>query len=100
MALLDEEFANRTFAEWKELLSGFDAPWAPVQSVAELLDDPQVTANGYIADVSDADVDYRLPASRCSSTSSHPRCDGRPSTASTPRRCCSSSATNGTPSAR
>jgi crotonobetainyl-CoA:carnitine CoA-transferase CaiB-like acyl-CoA transferase len=62
MALLDEEFANRTFAEWKELLSGFDAPWAPVQSVAELIDDPQVTANGYIAEVSDAGVDYRLPA--------------------------------------
>ncbi len=62
MALLDEEFAHRTFAEWKELLSGFDAPWAPVQSVAELLDDPQVVANGYIAEVSDADVDYRLPA--------------------------------------
>jgi crotonobetainyl-CoA:carnitine CoA-transferase CaiB-like acyl-CoA transferase len=62
MALLDEEFANRTFAEWKELLSGFDAPWAPVQSVSELLDDPQVLANGYIAEVSDTDVDYRLPA--------------------------------------
>lgn len=62
MALLDEEFANRTFVEWKDLLSGFDAPWAPVQSVAELLDDPQVVANGYIAEVSAADVDYRLPA--------------------------------------
>ena len=44
------------------LLSGFDAPWAPVQSVSELLDDPQVLANGYIAEVSDTDVDYRLPA--------------------------------------
>jgi crotonobetainyl-CoA:carnitine CoA-transferase CaiB-like acyl-CoA transferase len=62
MALLDEEFAGRTFAEWKELLSAFDAPWAPVQSVAELLDDPQVVANGYIADVSGAGVNYRLPA--------------------------------------
>jgi crotonobetainyl-CoA:carnitine CoA-transferase CaiB-like acyl-CoA transferase len=62
MALLDEEFATRTFAEWKELLCDFDAPWAPVQSVTELLDDPQVAANGYIAEVSDAEVDYRLPA--------------------------------------
>ena len=61
-AMLDAEFAARTFAEWKALLSGFDAPWAPVQSVAELLDDPQVVANGYIAEVSDGDVDYRLPA--------------------------------------
>ena len=52
-AALDEEFSSRTFAEWKELLAGIDAPWAPVQSLAELLDDPQVIANGYIGDVVD-----------------------------------------------
>jgi crotonobetainyl-CoA:carnitine CoA-transferase CaiB-like acyl-CoA transferase len=63
MALLDEEFARRTFAEWKELLSNIDAPWAPVQSVPELLDDPQVVANGYIGDVVvDGEPAYRLPA--------------------------------------
>ena len=62
-AALDEEFAKRTFAEWKTLLSQLDAPWAPVQSVPELLDDPQVEANGYIGDVViDEDVAYRLPA--------------------------------------
>jgi crotonobetainyl-CoA:carnitine CoA-transferase CaiB-like acyl-CoA transferase len=62
-AALDEEFAKRTFAEWKALLSQLDAPWAPVQSVPELLDDPQVEANGYIGDVViDEDVAYRLPA--------------------------------------
>ncbi len=63
IAALDEEFAKRTLAEWKELLSDLDAPWAPVQSVPELLDDPQVKANGYIGDVViDGDVAYRLPA--------------------------------------
>lgn len=63
VAALDEEFAERSFAEWKELLSQLDAPWAPVQSVPELLDDPQVTANGYIGDVVvDGGVAYRLPA--------------------------------------
>ncbi len=62
VALLDEEFAKRTFAEWKELLSNLDAPWAPVQSVAELVDDPQVLANGYIGDVViDGKTAYRLP---------------------------------------
>jgi crotonobetainyl-CoA:carnitine CoA-transferase CaiB-like acyl-CoA transferase len=62
-AALDEEFAKRSFAEWKELLSHLDAPWAPVQSVPELLDDPQVTANGYVGDVVvDGDAAYRLPA--------------------------------------
>jgi crotonobetainyl-CoA:carnitine CoA-transferase CaiB-like acyl-CoA transferase len=60
---LDEEFATRTFAEWKELLAGIDAPWAPVQSLPELLEDPQVVANGYIGDVViEGETAYRLPA--------------------------------------
>lgn len=63
VAVLDEEFAARTFSEWKELLSDIDVPWAPVQSVAELLDDPQVVANGYIGEVVlDGGPAYRLPA--------------------------------------
>ncbi len=63
VVLLDEEFGRRTFAEWKELLSGIDAPWAPVQSVIDLLDDPQVEANGYIGDVViEGGPAYRLPA--------------------------------------
>ncbi len=61
MAALDAEFAGRTFEEWKQLLAGLDAPWAPIQSVNELLEDPQVTANGYVADVEANGVAYRLP---------------------------------------
>ena len=62
VAALDEEFASRTYDEWKELLSGLDAPWAPVQSVEELLDDPQVLANGYLGDVViEGGPSYRLP---------------------------------------
>ena len=61
MALLDEEFAGADVRGMEGAAVGFDAPWAPVQSVAELLDDPQVVANGYIAEVSDGGVDYRLP---------------------------------------
>ena len=81
--------------------AGIDAPWAPVQAVEELLDDPQVLANDYLGEV-DARRRRHLPAaarSRCSSTSGRPTCAGLPSTASTPRRCCSSSATPGTTSA-
>ncbi len=63
VSTLDDEFASRTYAEWKDVLSRLDAPWAPVQSVPELLDDPQVAANGYIGDVTiDGEVAYRLPA--------------------------------------
>lgn len=59
---LDAVFATRTFAEWKSLLSTLDAPWSPVQSVPELVDDPQVIANGYIGDVDiEGGPSYRLP---------------------------------------
>ncbi|HTR70039.1 MAG TPA: CoA transferase [Mycobacteriales bacterium] len=61
VAILDAEFAGRTFEEWKTLLSGIDAPWSPVQSVPELLDDPQVIANSYIGEVAHDGGSYRLP---------------------------------------
>ena len=62
VAELDAAFARRTLAEWKELLGQLDAPWAPVQSVPEVIDDPQVLANGYIGEVTlDNGVKYRLP---------------------------------------
>jgi crotonobetainyl-CoA:carnitine CoA-transferase CaiB-like acyl-CoA transferase len=62
VAVLDDVFAARTFAEWKELLGGLDAPWSPMQAVEELLDDPQVIANDYIGEVALEDgTTYRLP---------------------------------------
>ncbi|SQD97586.1 Formyl-CoA transferase [Parafrankia sp. Ea1.12] len=61
-AELEAAFATRTFEEWKDLLAGIDAPWAPVQSVLELVDDPQVVANGYVGEVQlDGGGSYRLP---------------------------------------
>jgi crotonobetainyl-CoA:carnitine CoA-transferase CaiB-like acyl-CoA transferase len=61
-AVLDEVFAARTFGEWKEALGRIDAPWAPVQAVEELLDDPQVIANDYLGEVTvDDGESYRLP---------------------------------------
>jgi crotonobetainyl-CoA:carnitine CoA-transferase CaiB-like acyl-CoA transferase len=63
VAELTAEFGSRTFAEWKTLLAGIDAPWAPVQAVEELLDDPQVIANDYIGEVVDDNgPSYRLPS--------------------------------------
>lgn len=62
VAELEAEFAKRTLAEWKELLAQIDAPWAPVQAVEELLEDPQVLANDYIGEVSlDDGQSYSLP---------------------------------------
>lgn len=63
IATLDGIFARQTLAEWMDLLAGIDAPWAPVQSVPELVEDPQVIANGYVGDVHlDDGRSYRLPA--------------------------------------
>ena len=63
VAELDDVFATRTLDEWKEVLAELDAPWAPVQSVEELVDDPQVLANQYIGDVELEDgTSYRLPS--------------------------------------
>ncbi|MBW2942727.1 CaiB/BaiF CoA transferase family protein [Zhongshania aquimaris] len=64
VAELDAEFAVRSFEQCKALLAQLDAPWAPVQTVAELIDDPQVIANNYIGEVDprDGSPTYRLPA--------------------------------------
>jgi crotonobetainyl-CoA:carnitine CoA-transferase CaiB-like acyl-CoA transferase len=53
--LLDEAFASKTLAEWKDALADFEGVWAPVQTVKEVANDPQVVANGYLRDVVDAD---------------------------------------------
>jgi crotonobetainyl-CoA:carnitine CoA-transferase CaiB-like acyl-CoA transferase len=62
-AELEAELGTRTFEECKALLGTLDAPWAPMQSVTELLDDPQVIANGYLGEVTAEGLPpYRLPA--------------------------------------
>jgi len=48
---LEAVFAQRTLAEWREVLVGIAGEWAPVQTPRELYSDPQVVANGYIAAV-------------------------------------------------
>jgi len=62
VAALDEVFAGRTYEEWKQLLRQLDAPWSPVQSIEELLSDPQVLANDYLGEVViEGGPTYRLP---------------------------------------
>ena len=53
VALLDEIFATRPRAEWIQRIKddGADLIYTIVNSVADLPDDPQVKANGYIAEV-------------------------------------------------
>ncbi|MHB8465743.1 MAG: CaiB/BaiF CoA transferase family protein [Acidimicrobiales bacterium] len=59
--LLDEIFATRTFAEWKEALAHIKGVWSPVQKGIDLYDDGQVQANGYFADaVSETGAAFQL----------------------------------------
>jgi crotonobetainyl-CoA:carnitine CoA-transferase CaiB-like acyl-CoA transferase len=62
-AILGEAFAERTLAEWTERLAGFVGQWSPVQSAAEVADDPQARANGYLQPCVSADgVEFSLVA--------------------------------------
>jgi crotonobetainyl-CoA:carnitine CoA-transferase CaiB-like acyl-CoA transferase len=51
--VMEELFAERTLAEWKEILAGQRGPFDPVQKVGELASDPQVVANGFMAEIED-----------------------------------------------
>ncbi len=48
--ILVEEFGSRTFDEWLERLSDFKGQWAPCQDTLQVVEDPQVAANGYIGE--------------------------------------------------
>ncbi len=55
IAELDEIFATRSLAEWREKFATLEGPWAPMQSPEEIHDDPQTVANGYLRDVNGGD---------------------------------------------
>jgi crotonobetainyl-CoA:carnitine CoA-transferase CaiB-like acyl-CoA transferase len=51
IAWLDEEFAKRSLAEWKEALADFPGEWVHTVDPGELAADPQVRANGYMGQI-------------------------------------------------
>lgn len=62
IALLDEAFAKRTLAEWRETLAALSGAWGIVQTPGELCDDPAITANGYVAHTQTVNgVPFSLP---------------------------------------
>lgn len=61
-ATLDEVFAKKPLAEWREVLATARGAWAPIQSAAEALVDPQTTANGYMARIDGGSFDLPIPA--------------------------------------
>ncbi len=62
IALLDEAFAKRTLAEWRETLAVLSGAWGIVQTPGELCEDSAVTANGYVAHTTTMNgVPFALP---------------------------------------
>jgi crotonobetainyl-CoA:carnitine CoA-transferase CaiB-like acyl-CoA transferase len=60
---LDCTFAERTMAEWKDVLAGFSGVWAPAQTAVEVHEHPAVLANDYLAELTAADgTPFRLVA--------------------------------------
>jgi crotonobetainyl-CoA:carnitine CoA-transferase CaiB-like acyl-CoA transferase len=60
--IMDETFASRTFAEWKDALAPLSGAWGPLQTAVELHDDPAVVANGYIPTItSQAGAPFAMP---------------------------------------
>ena len=90
VGVLDEVFASRPFAEWRARLSTLEGVWAPMQTVREVHDDPQSVANGYLPSVASAEgVEFTLVANPVQFDETSPSRTHR-TTASTPRRSCSS----------
>jgi crotonobetainyl-CoA:carnitine CoA-transferase CaiB-like acyl-CoA transferase len=61
---LRKEFATRTLAEWRERMASLEGAWAVVQTPGEVMNDPQVVANGYVLPVQTLDgaATYNLVA--------------------------------------
>jgi crotonobetainyl-CoA:carnitine CoA-transferase CaiB-like acyl-CoA transferase len=73
ITLLDEIFASATLDEWRERFMTFDGVWAAHQSPAEVVQDRQAVANGYI-------VSAEQPGPPLRAVTSPAQFDGQPLT--------------------
>ncbi|MCV7189690.1 CaiB/BaiF CoA transferase family protein [Mycolicibacterium thermoresistibile] len=79
IAMMDEVFAQRTLAEWREALAGLSGAWGVVQTPGEVCADPAVTANGYIAHTTTMNgVPYAIPVNPVQFDRHHVVPDGAP----------------------
>jgi crotonobetainyl-CoA:carnitine CoA-transferase CaiB-like acyl-CoA transferase len=60
--ILEPLFASRTLQAWREAFSGARFPWAPFATAPEVIEDPQVLANGYLAEIEHPGGNFRVPA--------------------------------------
>jgi crotonobetainyl-CoA:carnitine CoA-transferase CaiB-like acyl-CoA transferase len=60
--VLRDVFRTRTLAEWSERLKTLTGIWAPVNRPIDVHNDPQVLANGYLANITSAEgVTFAVP---------------------------------------
>jgi crotonobetainyl-CoA:carnitine CoA-transferase CaiB-like acyl-CoA transferase len=60
--LLTDVFQQQPYAHWCAQFADERFPWAPFQSIPEVIEDRQVAANGYLGDVFvDETTSFRLP---------------------------------------
>jgi crotonobetainyl-CoA:carnitine CoA-transferase CaiB-like acyl-CoA transferase len=79
IAMMDEVFAARTLADWRQVLQPLSGAWGAVQTPAELSGDPAVIANGYIPTVTAMNgAPYELPVSPVQFDERHVVPDGAP----------------------
>ena len=55
-ALLGETFAKRTTQEWLQLLQSLDIPVAPINSLDDLFDNPQLNAVGFFETIDSPEI--------------------------------------------
>jgi crotonobetainyl-CoA:carnitine CoA-transferase CaiB-like acyl-CoA transferase len=77
--ILDETFAQRTLAEWREILRPLSGAWAVVQAPEELSSDPAIIANGYIPTLTTmSGAPYELPVNPVQFDEQHVVPEGAP----------------------
>jgi crotonobetainyl-CoA:carnitine CoA-transferase CaiB-like acyl-CoA transferase len=62
IAILEETFAQRDFAEWQPLLEALDIPWELISSIHDVAQDPQVHANGMMRKMAVGDAEVSIVA--------------------------------------
>jgi crotonobetainyl-CoA:carnitine CoA-transferase CaiB-like acyl-CoA transferase len=62
IAIMQEKFSGRDYAEWKPLLESIDIPWELISSIHDLHQDPQVHANHMLQKMQVGDVDIDIVA--------------------------------------
>jgi crotonobetainyl-CoA:carnitine CoA-transferase CaiB-like acyl-CoA transferase len=51
VVLFDEAFASKTRDEWMQILDAHGCIFTPIQSIPEVVEDPQLLANNYVIDI-------------------------------------------------